>query len=350
MFNIKLSHLFYPNMKLEAVSMLDIAKHTNDVARDQYGEAMASSVRYKTQFFLPMIERFLPPSEFDQSRICKILDLGSCTSSLAVDLAANLPDNYHFIETDLDMNFLRKGRDKVLQNTDFARRFAHIRANVVEMPLASESMDAVMHSSFFHEIFSFPVTEAGAFSKENCYQLIREIRRVLKPGGYVLGRDYVGRPDNPDELMLLEADCTNGEVIDDLKALMEAPVETLSSYSLVKRFLYQFEPAQTGPIVVKEDNKFTLPAWLAGELLFHSSYRESNSMWNSEIHEMYGDSSADDLAQMAEQFGFDSVLTESISHYDIGVNSGMVLSNTAGQIIDIRARFPTNTYIVWQKI
>jgi len=329
--------------------MLEIAKHTNDVARDQYGDAMASSVQYKTQFFLPMIERFLPSSALDKNEVCQILDLGSCTSSLAIDLAGHLPDNYHFIETDLDMNFLKKGRENVLQDPDLAGRFTHIRANVVQIPLADASMDAVMHSSFFHEIFSFPVTEAGAFSKENCHQLIREIRRVLKPGGYVLGRDYVSRPDNPDELLLLQADQTNGEVIEDLQDLLDAPVEKLSSYSLVKRFLYQFEPAQTGPIVVMEDDKFTLPAWLAGELFFHTAYRKSSSMWDSEVYEMYGDSSAEDLEKMAQTFGFDPLLTESVSHYDIGENTGMVLSNTAGHIIGTRQRFPTNTYIVWQK-
>ena len=336
-------------MKQEALSMLEIAKHTNDALRDQYGEAMAASVQYKTQFFLPMIERFLPTSQFDKDRICQILDLGSCTSSLAVDLASHLPDNYHFIETDLDMNFLVQGRESTHHQADVAHRFSHLCANVVHLPLADESMDAVMHSSFFHEVFSFPVTEAGSYNHENCHQLVREIQRVLKPGGYVLGRDYVARPDNPDELLLLQADKANGEVIEDLQALLTAPVENLSSYSLVKRFMYQFEPAQIGSVIVMDDNKFTIPAWLAGELLFHSAYRTSNSMWNSEIYEMYGDSSADDLEKMARRFGFDPLLTESVSHYDIGDGTGMVLSNTAGHIVDTRQRFPTNTYIVWQK-
>lgn len=329
--------------------MLDIAKHSDAVSRNQYGEAMASSVRYKRDFFLPMIERFLPPSEFGQDRVCQILDLGSCTSSLAVELASKLPQNYHFIETDLDMHFLTVGREKALMTQELTPKLSHLQANAVDMPLADKSVDAVMHSSFFHEIFSFPVTEAGAFSHENCHKLVREIRRVLKPDGYVFGRDYVARPNNPDELLLLQADQTNGLVIEDLNELIDAPVENLSSYSLVKRFLYQFEPAQKGPIIVTKGDKFTLPAWLAGELLFHASYRGSSDMWNSEIHEMYGDSSAEDLEQMAQRFGFESLMTESVSHYDIGEDTGMVLSNTAGHVIDTRERFPTNTYLVWQK-
>ncbi|PIZ63297.1 hypothetical protein COY16_02390 [Candidatus Roizmanbacteria bacterium CG_4_10_14_0_2_um_filter_39_13] len=323
------------------------AKHTDPACLALYGEAMSESVKYKRQFFAPAIRKYLPVEQFSVDRPCLILDLGSCTSALARDLVQDLPPYFHFIENDLDRNFLYIAREGVKEDGN-ETSFSHVQANAVQLPFQTASIDAVMHSSFFHEIFSFPVTGKGPFNFENCSQVVREISRIVRPGGYVFGRDYVARPQDAEEVLRVETTDYDGKTILDTAELLRTPINELSNSSKVARFLMEFEPARKWRSMNAGETKY-LPAWLVSELLFHLNYTCSDAMWSSEIYEQYGDLSESEIHALALVHGFEPIQNDAVSHYDVAEGKGLNITNLKGEIVNTRDRFPTNTYLIWRK-
>ncbi len=96
-----------------------------------------------------------------------VLDIGSGTGT-ALKMMAEMPGNHRFMTgLDLSREMLLKSRDKTISDPA-----ALVQADAVHIPLKNAGVDAVF-CAFTLELFSL----------EEIPSVLREIRRVLKPGG-----------------------------------------------------------------------------------------------------------------------------------------------------------------------
>lgn len=109
-----------------------------------------------------------------------ILDVGCGTGTLTVWIKKHFPDA-RVIGLDLDPTILRMARDKATRS---GVTIEFIESNAAKMPLASDSVDAVFSSLFFHHLLP-----------EQKFRVLREIFRVLSVNGSLNVSDW-GRPTN----------------------------------------------------------------------------------------------------------------------------------------------------------
>lgn len=331
--------------------MLSRGKHADRGLLTQYGQAMADSVVHKIAFFGPELEHILRGrNQRDQKETpLKVLNLGSCTSALSIALSDVFGDDVRFVDLDFDPHFVAWGG----KNTSQARNsgnFSHIRAEASRLPIAGGGVDVAMTSSFMHEAYSYDVGPNGPFSMGNVRAVMNEISRVLRPGGFYLDRDYVVKPDEPDELLLVVPEILDGYTPRTTEELLQAPIDKLSSLGVFDRFLLRFKPAREYvPTIDLRNQMRRIPAWLVGEALFHMNYRGDAEMWESELGELYGQATKSETIQLGVAAGLIPVKVEVGRNYDPARCFNGGIFNDDGMPIDARERFPTNTQAVFRK-
>lgn len=107
-----------------------------------------------------------------------VLDLCAGTGDICIPLARQRPD-CRIIAADYSEKMLETGRRK-------AR----------DLPLITWQLEDAMHMSFPDEHFDAVITSFGLRNLTDIREGLREIRRVLKPGGCFVNIDQ-GKPSNP---------------------------------------------------------------------------------------------------------------------------------------------------------
>jgi len=133
----------------------------------------------------------------------RVLDLGCGTGTLVVQLKRRQP-GADVVGIDPDANALARARRKA-RRADVAVAFD--RGFADELPYPDRAFDRVFSSFMFHHL--------GSSERE---AMLREVRRVLKPGGLFHLLDFVHRPENERGLVarLLHASPTLKENTDEL--------------------------------------------------------------------------------------------------------------------------------------
>ena len=134
----------------------------------------------------------------------RVLDLGVGTATFAIMIKERWP-GVSITGVDADPEILAIGRAKL---TDAGAEAELVEAFSNELPFESGSFDVVVSTLFFHHL-------TGAAKRET----LREVVRVLKPGGRVYVGDW-GKPAGPvQDLLFLQARLFDGfEVTRDNRA------------------------------------------------------------------------------------------------------------------------------------
>jgi ubiquinone/menaquinone biosynthesis C-methylase UbiE len=105
-----------------------------------------------------------------------VLEIGSGNGAVAAEITRT-NDGVSVTATDLDPAMVAAARTRLgpLQNVDVAQ------VDATELPFPDESFDSVVSCLMLHHVIEW----------ERC---LREIARVLKPGGWLLGYDLVRTP------------------------------------------------------------------------------------------------------------------------------------------------------------
>ena len=149
-------------------------------------------------WFLPLYDPFVKLVGGDRARRAlleqaemrpgqRVLDVGCGTGSLVV-LIKRLRSDVDVVGLDPDPKALARARQKA------EREGASIRLDrgfSDELPYPAASFDLVFSSLMFHHL---PTEEKGA--------TLREIRRVLKPGGFLHLLDFAGRESGTQGLLI----------------------------------------------------------------------------------------------------------------------------------------------------
>ncbi len=111
-----------------------------------------------------------------------VLDLGCGSGALALPLADFVGEQGRVIAVDLQRHMLRQFTTRMAP-TDFDR-ILPVQASAYALPLANASLDACVMSSALQEI-------------PNRQRALREVWRVLKPGGVLAVTEFLIDPDYP---------------------------------------------------------------------------------------------------------------------------------------------------------
>jgi len=111
-----------------------------------------------------------------------VLDLGCGSGALSLPLAEVVGEEGLVVAVDLQRAMLRQLTAR-MPPADFTR-ILPIQASACALPLADESMDACVMSSALQEI-------------PDRYRALREVERVLKPGGILAVTEFLIDPDYP---------------------------------------------------------------------------------------------------------------------------------------------------------
>ncbi|MCA9004524.1 MAG: class I SAM-dependent methyltransferase [Planctomycetaceae bacterium] len=120
----------------------------------------------------------------DQTQTLKILDLGTGTALIPIEICRRIP-HLQIIATDLAAEMLKVAQQNI-QRAGLSESIFLEHADAKQLPCENQSIDGVISNSLIHHI---PEPQS----------VFAEIKRVLKPGGFLFLRDLL-RPDSKAEL------------------------------------------------------------------------------------------------------------------------------------------------------
>lgn len=312
-------------------SAADTAKQdVNTAAFQNYVDSMAKNVDGKAAFF----ERYL--REMGDRRLV-VVDLGASGGELTHALEAKMPQ-HKFLMVDMNPDAMRAGGHT---------RGRAVAADAFFLPMGTDKLDAVMMSSFLHELYSYA---PEPFSRDYAVKGLKEAGRILRPGGKLMIRDPA-RPENPDEILRVQPFRNNGANPTSREALLTSDPAALSSASLLERFLIEFPPAaeQDPGENLGRRTDFNLPAWVTSEFIRHRVFARDINDWTSELRECYGVFTTSELADAAQRAGFsvDTIETGfNAENRSVGYGDEMRIFSGDGKEVDQATRFPTQVYAV----
>ena len=115
------------------------------------------------------------------------LDLGTGPAQIPIFLAQSCP-RIRITGIDLSVNMLALGEQHVAE-AELADRIALECVDAKDLPYSDQSFDGVVSNSIIHHL-------------PNPMAAVREISRVIRPGGLILIRDLM-RPDTPEAAQAL---------------------------------------------------------------------------------------------------------------------------------------------------
>ncbi len=339
-----------PPVRFGASHVLEAGKQkAGTQAFEIYVNDMARNATKKAQFFACSLST-LQTHPTNGQRI--VFDIGCCGGDMIRELEQMVPDT-RFLGMDMNFDMLAVAQEKDRQA--YASRGAgknptvrYMVADGFELPLADNSVDAFTLSSLMHEIYSYAEPN---FSHERLGEFFDSLHDKLKPGGRVVIRDP-GRPDNPDEIMTVQAlpNAALESPADETELLAIHPGK-LGPDALLRRFLLQFKPAQ-GHFEKLDDHTYRMPAWLVSEFLRHRKLNDTAEHWNSEMQEQYGVFTQGEMHKFALQHGFiprGVVSTFDPNNHAANYDGELIIRGADGQEIDQATRLPTHLYVELEK-
>jgi len=117
-----------------------------------------------------------PPilEELEKIKFKDLLDVGCGTGPMIELLTEEYPDR-HYVGMDLTPKMIEVANAKKLKNAEF------ITGDSEDMPFEDESFDVLICANSFHH---YPDPQ----------KFFREVKRVLRPGGFLVLRDYTSYP------------------------------------------------------------------------------------------------------------------------------------------------------------
>ena len=230
-------------------------------------------------FFVNQIEHL-----FINHNHLKVADIGSCNGDMARFIRKSINKNIYTYNVEIlpELNHTARNRDKA---SGCVANVEYLIGDALNLPFDNDSLDVLIYSRIFHEIFSYKsdVNQNG-FSDNSVFHALTEAKRCLKHNGIILIQDPA-RPDKYDTDVVL-SNFRNPKTSLDVTDLLKSDVTTLGTEDLFRRFLVEFAPI-SGRYTITQDG-YIVPKWGASEFIRHRKFNDSQSHWNKEICELYG--------------------------------------------------------------
>ena len=352
--------------------VLSCPKQQDPNSLQRYNGSMRRSTDKKAEFFAPWIKTINSPEPV-------LLDLGCCNGYLTRKLSEIFPSinftgidaNYKMVETAQEStpyddwknvsnlvnpmgSLLQMIRKFIPQKNDcqqYEIKPSFRVGDIVEFDYMPESIDGMALSAILHEIYSYGT---DSFNIENFRKFMKIAREALAPNGIIMIRDPA-KPPNPEEILNVSLEITNGLNPRTLENLLNTPLKQLSTNALLIRFLNEFEPAQRlndFQGYFSDSNNHQLPSWLIHEFLFHRGFASETADWYSEIKEQYGVLTVEEMRNFAKENGWKAELIEAThdSTHRAAQLEGVTLSTINGNPINFEEKFPNNFRVVLRKL
>lgn len=152
---------------------------------------------YDAMDFLEVNSAFAQRAITLAPKVAKVLDAGTGTARIPILIAQQRPQ-WEIIGIDLAKSMLELGK-KNLETAGLQQQISLALVDVKRMPYLNASFDVVLSNSLLHHL-SDPML------------FLKEIKRILKPGGAILLRDLL-RPENEEVMnaMVAEVDAKYSE-------------------------------------------------------------------------------------------------------------------------------------------
>ncbi len=244
----------------------------------------------------------------------QIADIGCCDGALCRTLSDFLPPNTKYVGLDLSKDMLDVAREKDSKaNKSNSQYFV---GNAFDLPFKENKMDVIIASSIMHELYSYADENYGEkpYSKESILHFMQQAYDCLKPGGILIIKDpATPSSDAWESIKICNANEDDGSYppIEDEEELKKADITKLCTLDKLKRFCTDFYPAHGN--CEWNENTCIMPRWLVTEFVRHRKWLATPENWAYEIKENYGTLRPDEMANFAQNIGFDSVKIENIS-------------------------------------
>lgn len=131
------------------------------------------------------VSNFLEFAESIGTKPRTVLDVGTGTAQIPIELCRQAPNQYEILAIDLAEEMLKLGRENVA-NAGFESSISLQKVDAKSLPFEDGQFDAVISNSIIHHIPE-PI------------ESMREMIRVVKAGGVIFIRDLM-RPEASDEV------------------------------------------------------------------------------------------------------------------------------------------------------
>jgi SAM-dependent methyltransferase len=212
----------------------------------------------------------------------KIVDAGCGTGGLINLLARN------YNESDIIGIEATRKFYEFCKMQDFGGAFVFFyRRNITDQNFKDNTINTFIYSSVLHEIYSY-------INEKTLKLVLKNTYKQLSHKGRIIIRDVVG-PSNPNEIVLLELNSTDGKDSGELKLL--------STYAKFFRFVKDFIPRKISfkEKTINERKFIELRMQDAYEFLSKMTYIDN---WMSEMHEEFGFWSFDKWKEELIKIGF----------------------------------------------
>lgn len=155
-----------------------LVQRVNELYHDLLGKDYEDSHPEIFKRLPPRWQR-LAPLHFQSSKSLTILDLGTGTGFVPLQVAAYLKKGDTFICSDISSTILQVAKENIKENTgtrQFHNKFKYVKVTAkipYTLPFKDASMDIVTVNSMLHHI-------------KDTQSFLQEIDRILKPGGKVI--------------------------------------------------------------------------------------------------------------------------------------------------------------------
>jgi len=268
------------------ISLADkIEKVTIESELNRYGKSMQRNIDSKSEFVMTNLSR---------KNGGKTLDIGCCDGSLLKKLKEINP-NHDYIGIDISEGFISKAQ-KECKNIEFKK----MDAFKVESEMGKEQFNNVIISSVLHEIYSYSEIP---YSKTAIKQIFKELYKLVKKEGRIIILDPA-KPIDPNKIIKVVFNSENGS-----NNYSERNIGALSTLAKFKKFTNEFKAISKVKILLLGDqNTYVMNSWLFTEFLRHRNLHETPSHWNSEMKEVYGTLTPNEIIKIALEVGFNIVI------------------------------------------
>ena len=321
--------------------MSSICEKTQNLNIDNFANQM-SLVWDDVEFFINQINKY----SNGHARI-NVADIGSCNGDMSRFIRKYINKNIYTynVEISEQLNKVAQDRDN---KTGLTQNVEYIIGDALKLPFKQSSMDILIFSRIFHEIFSYKSnTNKNGFSNTSVFDALREAKRCLKNNGLVIIQDPA-RPPKYDTKVCMQNFLHKKAL--NVNELLNVDVSKLGTEDLLRRFLIEFKPVY-GKYEITP-NGYIFDKWVASEFIRHRKFNDSQAHWDKEICELYGPLSIGDYKYMAKVLGFKVKYAQYIrfpkARNFYAINNEFDIEQNGKKLVQYRS-FPISMYIVLQK-
>lgn len=285
---------------------------------------------------------------FNGTDYLRIADIGSCNGDMSRFLRQYIPKDIYTYNVEIceQLNEIARIRDTkcgLVQNVEY------ILGDALNLPFEQESLDVLIYSRIFHEIFSYESdTNKNVFSNTSVFRALQQAKKCLKKNGIILIQDPAKPPEYNTKVCV--SNFVQPKKVLNVSDLLNADVLTLGTEDLLRRFLIEFEPVagqyKTTP------TGYVFDKWIASEFIRHRKFNDSQSHWNKEICELYGPLGIPDYKNIAKTLGFKVKYAQYVrvakANNFYAINNEFDITQNGKKLNQYR-HFPVSMYIALQK-